>query len=75
MNMLYPKQTVHTVLSVCCQCIYLVFEAVYRNHIHHDDIICKRLEARQTDAAVWKHSPETNKSYGGEWFKCLCEIL
>lgn len=47
-------------LCVCCICsVYLVFEAVHRNHVHHDDIIGKRLEPRQTDAAVWKHSPET----------------
>lgn len=37
---------------------YLVFEAVYRDHIHHYDIIGKRLEPRQRDAAVWKHPPE-----------------
>ncbi len=53
----------HVVLyehSMCHISIYLVFEVVYGNHIHHDDIISKRLQPSYTDAAVWKHSPETN---------------
>lgn len=36
--------TVHAVCAALC--IYLIFEAVYRNHIHHDDVIGKRLKPR-----------------------------
>lgn len=37
---------------------YLVLEAIYRNNVHRDDVVGKRLEPGYPDAAVWKHPPE-----------------
>lgn len=50
---------------------YLVLEAIYRNNVHRDDVVGKRLEPGYPDAAVWKHPPEKarTKSEAKMWLK------
>lgn len=50
---------------------YLVLEAIYRNNVHRDDVVGKRLEPGYPDAAVWKDPPEKarTKSEAKMWLK------
>lgn len=50
---------------------YLVLEAIYKNDVHRDDVVGKRLEPGYPDPAVWKHPPEKacTKSEAKMWLK------
>lgn len=39
--------------------LYLVFEVIHRDHVHHDDVVGEGSKPPETHGTMWKHSPET----------------